>query len=228
MSILPPSVCVSHWKRTTELSPPLKEASAPRAFRQFARWLHMQKVAQSTSLAFNVAQSRCVPSLTVCHFEPKKWHTLPRVARSILSTFDNGGRSHWVGIDPNRFASHNTNGGSRPSSLDGIAEFLVGQRHATCWASDLHAADSRGQSVVVLLPCRAAGRRNHDQASRARQALVLRMLPTGEAGGAGCQVRPSCFRPIARLPLPGRAAAGHPCRFRERRFVVRLLRDCFG
>jgi hypothetical protein len=44
--------------------------------RLLAPWLQMQKLAQSTSLAFNVAQSRCVQSLTVCHFEPKKWHTL--------------------------------------------------------------------------------------------------------------------------------------------------------
>jgi hypothetical protein len=44
----------------------------------------MQKVAQSTSLAFNVAQSRCVPSLTVCHFELKKWHTLSRHGRAAL------------------------------------------------------------------------------------------------------------------------------------------------
>jgi hypothetical protein len=46
-------------------------------------WLQMQKLAHSTSLAFKGAQSRCVPSLTLCHSDPKKWHTLSPWDRKV-------------------------------------------------------------------------------------------------------------------------------------------------
>jgi hypothetical protein len=48
----------------------------------FGPWLQMRKLAHSTALAFKVAESRLVPALTVCHFEPRKWHTLPTVAQT--------------------------------------------------------------------------------------------------------------------------------------------------
>jgi hypothetical protein len=74
---------VGKFARRTRL--PLGQVRSPathhRPLSHFRPWLQMQKVAQSTSSAFKVAQSRFVSSLTVCHFEPKKWHTLSRVAR---------------------------------------------------------------------------------------------------------------------------------------------------